>query len=419
MATVATRTTTVSSQPLVGQPTLKSLPQSQRVLLLHGKGQQYQVHADGDVPQLRYGDLLVEIHAIGLNPIDWKSAAFGFGLPQLPSLNRREFVGKIVASEVEEECALKPGEWVLAVSTDYRDFRKAAFQEFAIVCCYNAVRIPCHIDPFRVASIGVAYVAAGLALGVCLGVLFTKESNRRPFNLLDVARKYTEGVSEDVAPEIYQGIPLESRPQPGDWILVYGASSITAQVAIQLAKMSGLRVVGVANLDKHRRLLESLRTDHLIDRTDLDHAKTEITSLFPGSLRFAIDTVGGETASWCQGVLAAQHSQHAHGSSHLVALTGKPKTACPSVRVHSVPIKLFHANRKVGGHLSKWLHELLDGGKLHLPEVEYVDGGLDAVNSALDRLKTGSISGRRLVVTVKQPVDMSGEDPALQSQLAG
>lgn len=179
-------------------------------------------------------------------------------------------------------------------------------------------------------------------------------------------------------------------------------------MAIQLAKMAGLKVVGVANLDKHRRLLESLGTDLLIDRTDLQHAKTEIASLFAGSLRFAIDTVSGETASWCQDVLAAQSSQRAHNSSHLVALTGKPRTACSGVRVHSVPIKLFHANRKVGGHLSKWLHELLDGGKLQLPEVEYVEGGLDAVNSALDRLKTGSISGKSLVVTVKQPVERSG-----------
>lgn len=87
--------------------------------------------------------------------------------------------------------------------------------------------------------------------------------------------------------------------------------------------------------------------------------------------------------------------------SHLVVLTGKPKAECPNVQVHSVPIKLFHSNIIVGAHLSKWLFELLDKGMLQPPEVEYVDGGLDAVNAALGRLKAGDISGKRLVVRVK------------------
>lgn len=59
-----------ASQPSV----LASSPATQRRLLLHGKGQPYQVHVDEEIPQLTFGDLLVEIYAIGLNPIDWKSA---------------------------------------------------------------------------------------------------------------------------------------------------------------------------------------------------------------------------------------------------------------------------------------------------------------------------------------------------------
>ena len=161
-------------------------------------------------------------------------------------MNGREFVGRIVASEVEEACDLKPGEWVkvpmpsgvpqetniyqvLAVSTDYRDFRKAAFQEFAIVCCYNAIRIPPQVDKFRVASIGVAFVAAGLALSACLGVSFTKGKHSRPFNLLEIAQRDIQQMPEDVLPEIQPGISPSSRPYPGEWILVYGGKSSTAR----------------------------------------------------------------------------------------------------------------------------------------------------------------------------------------------
>lgn len=57
----------------------RGIPETQSVLLLHGKGQPYQVHEGGELPQLAFGDLLVEIHAIGLNPIDWKSAYVKLG----------------------------------------------------------------------------------------------------------------------------------------------------------------------------------------------------------------------------------------------------------------------------------------------------------------------------------------------------
>ena len=220
------------------------------------------------------------------------------------------------------------------------------------------------------------------------------------------------------------------------------ASTITAQIITQLAKRAGLKVAGVADLNKHRQLLMSLGTgkrtkckdsalqklmvfsaDLLIDRNDLEEAKRTLRKRIPGYLRFAIDVVGSETASWCQEVLAAFCSSRyssptssspsspptvdplTHGSgsklSHLVTLTGSPKTPCSNVQVHQVPIKLFHVHQKIGGHLSKWLYELLDQGALKLPEVEYVDGGLGAVNQALERLRDGTVSGKRLVVRTK------------------
>lgn len=59
---------------LTDSPSPYPLPSTQQQLLLHGKGQRYQVHDGCEIPRLGHGDLLVEIYAIGLNPIDWKSA---------------------------------------------------------------------------------------------------------------------------------------------------------------------------------------------------------------------------------------------------------------------------------------------------------------------------------------------------------
>ncbi|KAL7793869.1 GroES-like protein [Trichoderma ceciliae] len=430
MATASSKTmmTTTEAATITSFPTPiygKAVPYSQRQLLLHDPRQPYRLHTDREIPELKFGDLLVEVHGIGLNPIDWKSADFGFVLPSPPCLNGREFIGRIIASEVDQKCSLQPGEWVLAVSTDYRDFRKSAFQEYAVVCCYNAIRIPRHVDPFKVASMGVAYVAAGLSLGVCLGVTFTKGPKKREFNLLENARRYPEDVPDDILDEVFDALAPCYQAQPGEWLLVYGASSITGQIIIQLAKLGGLKVVGVADLSKHQQLLQSLGTDILIDSSDLDQAKRDIRRLIPGSLRFAIDTVGPKTAAWCQQVLAERTSSRycrpgektptnpspldpatrGGGSklSHLVALTGSPPTFSPNVQVHTVPIKLFHTSQYVGGHLSKWLYELLDTNKLQPPEVEFIPGGLDAINGALERLRQGETSGKRLVIRIKEP----------------
>ncbi|KAK1239875.1 hypothetical protein MKX08_007317 [Trichoderma sp. CBMAI-0020] len=393
----------------------RPMPYSQRQLLRHDHRQPYRLHTDRKIPRLKFGDLLVEVYGIGLNPADWKSADLGYLLPSPSGLNEREFIGRIIASEVDQRCPLQMGEWVLAVPTDYRDIRKSTFQEYTIVCCYNAIRIPKHVDPFKVASMGVAYVAAGLSLGVCLGVTFTKGPKKREFNLLEIARKRPEDIPDDIIDEVFDALAPCYQAQPGEWLLII----------IQLAKLGGLKVVGATDLSKHQPLLQSLGTDILVESSDLDQAKRDIKQLVPGSLRFAVDTVGPQTAAWCQQVLAERTSSRycrpgyetptnrlssAHvatrggGSklSHLVALAGTPPRYSPNIQVHTVPIKLFHTSQYVGGHLSKWLYELLDTHKLRPPEVESMSGGLDAINGALEILKEGKTAGKGMVIRIKE-----------------
>ena len=84
--------------------------------------------------------------------------------------------------------------------------------------------------------------------------------------------------------------------------------------------------------------------------------------------------------------------------AHLVCLVGCPKEQVPGVRTHQVPIKLFHTSRDIGHVLSNWLSILLGNGRLKLPETVYEDGGLAAIGPGLDRIRSGELSGRRLVV---------------------
>lgn len=46
-------------------------------------------------------------------------------------------------------------------------------------------------------------------------------------------------------------------------LTLFEASTMTGQIIIQLAKLGGLKVVGVAELSKHQQLLQSLGTGKL------------------------------------------------------------------------------------------------------------------------------------------------------------
>jgi hypothetical protein len=46
----------------------------------------------------------------------------------------------------------------------------------------------------------------------------------------------------------------------------------------------------------------------------------------------------------------------------------------------------------------RWLEELLQSNTLTLPEIVRAEGGLEGINAALDLLRSGSVSGKRIVV---------------------
>lgn len=227
-------------------------------------------------------------------------------------------------------------------------------------------------------------------------------------------------------------------------------------MSIQLANLVGLKVVAVADITKHEEKLKSLApgephcqkmvqrrhggimtlttrpiSDVLIDRKNLDEAADLVRSSTPGSLRFAIDTIGSTTAAWSQDVLSSRiltkhpsspspgRSDHSSPSpeqqppavgerpnssslGHLVGLTGLPKTKSATVRGHKLPIKLFHENKALGAALCGWLEDLLRARLIQLPEAELVGGGLAVVNECLDRLRRGEVGGKRLVVLMKK-----------------
>jgi NADPH:quinone reductase-like Zn-dependent oxidoreductase len=149
-------------------------------------------------------------------------SAFNIGIPNLPWVCGRDLAGTVIC---ESSCSsrLRIGDRVLVPSTDYRDSRKAAFQEYAIATYYNAARIPPETSTQHGAAVGVAFVAAALALGVSFGLDFSVAAKSPGPDLIEIISNGLCGseITADIRGEC-DSSRGEDRIRPGDWLVIWG-----------------------------------------------------------------------------------------------------------------------------------------------------------------------------------------------------
>ncbi|ROW14209.1 hypothetical protein VPNG_04323 [Cytospora leucostoma] len=396
-----------------------TVPETQNVLLLYGPRQPYKLVEDYPVPKIQTdSEILVKTRAIGLNPIDWKAPDFNFAIPELPYLSGRELSGDV--SQVSGTSSrFQVGDRVIAISTDYRDPRKAAYQQYAVTFDYNAVRLPASLSYEEGSTLGVAFVAASLALGICMGVDFSEVTNGP--DLLKLVKSIDpELIPEDVRAESLSGISESERAKPGDWIAVWGGSATSANLVVQLARLAGLKVATIVDSAKHGLRISNhkfIRPDLLIDSHDPQRAVNVLKANVRDELRFGIDTRGKDTAAKLlealtnKDVCTDSKPPSPPGTprtspltpAHLIGLTGLPKELGNEGAVlHSVPIKLFHEVPAVGHALVTWLERLLEEGLVSPPEIIDIEEGLENVNTGLDKMRRGHISGGKLIVRLDE-----------------
>ncbi|KAF2127037.1 GroES-like protein [Dothidotthia symphoricarpi CBS 119687] len=411
-----------------------SAPEFQSVLLLRAIRQPYEATASYavPVPQLD-SEMLVMVKAVGLNPIDWKAPDYNFGIPTLPYVAGREFVGTIIQVSKTHNSRLKEGDLVIVPSTDYRDLRKAAFQEYSIASTFNAIRVPRQISTASASILGVAFVSAALALGICMGVGFEKIEDGP--DLLKVVRNINpESLPVDMRQECLEGIGNYEQAKADDFLVIWGGSSTCAHAMKQIARLAGLRIISVVDGAKHGLRLSThttARPDLLVDSHDPERAIDIIKTATNNRARFGFDTIGKETAGHLLRALAPPSSNITSlpkdqrntdrkdstlptppstplvvslesPRAHLVGLTGLPKGDLPEgLALHSVPIKLFHEVPEVGEALSGWCERLLLKGLFVPPDVVGTVDGLTGINEGLDRMRRREISGGRLVAVLR------------------
>eukprot|EP00538_Stauroneis_constricta_P013334 CAMPEP_0119546112 /NCGR_PEP_ID=MMETSP1352-20130426/664_1 /TAXON_ID=265584 /ORGANISM="Stauroneis constricta, Strain CCMP1120" /LENGTH=334 /DNA_ID=CAMNT_0007590777 /DNA_START=106 /DNA_END=1110 /DNA_ORIENTATION=+ len=229
---------------------------------------------DVDVPKLADSELLIDVKASAINPVDWKMAEYGFLLPEeLPAA-----LGCDVAGVVEEGPDDMKGKRVvtyLGASKVSSKASRGAFVEKVAVDKDITFEIPDSMSFAQAATQPVGALTALLLL-----------------NALD-------GIKE------------------GDWVLVWGASSSVGFNAVQLAKARGLKVIAVASA-KHEKAIMDMGMDAFVDYRKGD-AETAIAEVMKGAagtkLNGAVDCIGSSDS-----FLTSAKAVKAHGDGAL-ALT--------------------------------------------------------------------------------------------------
>lgn len=132
-----------------------------------------------DIPTPGPGEILVEIHATALNPVDWKIQAFDFFIKEYPAILGTDAAG-IVKAVGEGVTNLAVGDKVyvfrccLPVVTKrlmifrlhqgYFNNRNATFQQYTIVPAEIAAKIPDNITFDQASTIPLTLATAAIAL---------------------------------------------------------------------------------------------------------------------------------------------------------------------------------------------------------------------------------------------------------------
>lgn len=213
-------------------------------------GPEVLVYEAAPVPALEPGEVLIRVHAAGVNPLDWKvreGYAKEWMHHHLPLILGWDVSG-VVEALSEGVTDIKVGEPVYGFLDIRRD---GAYAEFTAARASHIVPKPKTLDHVHAAAVPIAALAAWQSL-------------------FDLA-----GLSG------------------GQTVLIHAAAGGVGHFAVQLAKWKGARVIGTASSRK-ANFLRELGADQIID-----YQAKRFEEVVHG-IDVVLDTLGGETQqrSW-------------------------------------------------------------------------------------------------------------------------
>lgn len=303
-----------------------------------------------DVPVIEDGEVLVRVHAVSVNPVDWHTLTGwpylvrlqgGLRRPKDPQLGV-DYAGTVV--EVGGAVTrFRPGDEVFGC-------RNGAFAEYVRAREERAiVGKPANLSFEDSAAVGVAGLTA------------------------------------------LQGLRDKGHLQQGQKVLVNGASGGVGTYAVQIAKALGAEVTGVCST-RNVELVRSLGANHVVDYTREDFTRQD------RRYDLLLDIAGGRSWSECKSVLRPEAT---------LVQVGGPKrnrfTGISLVSVAAPRLGALFGSRDVTMFLAKtnkedltFLLDLLEAGKL-TSAIDRRYDGLAEVPEALAYLGEGHARAKVVV----------------------
>jgi NADPH:quinone reductase-like Zn-dependent oxidoreductase len=197
---------------------------------------------DAPKPEPGPTEVLVRVHAAGVNPTDWKHRRFGLFLGQPPFVLGWELSGVVEAVGLGVTLH-KPGDAVFGMLKYPQGAGSHA--EYVSAPSRYFVRKPDDIDHVQAAALPLAGLTA------------------------------------------WQSLVDTANLRSGQRVLIHAAAGGVGHLAVQIAKARGAYVIGTASAPKHD-LLRRLGADELIDYRTTDFAETV------RDVDVVLDTIGGD-----------------------------------------------------------------------------------------------------------------------------
>jgi len=221
-------------------------------------------YEDAPKPGLQAGEVLVRVHAIGINPPDWYLRDGYKALPpewrpdaSFPLILGTDISG-IVEAVAEDVTGFAIGDEVYSMVRFFSAGESRAYAEYVGVPASELALKPAGIDHVH---------AAGAPMSLLTAWQFMVEVGHNEPNPLQPSR--------------HEPVPLK-----GKTVLVNGAAGGVGHFAVQVAKLKGARVIAVAS-GRHEALLRELGADEFIDYTRI--AAENVVR----DIDLVVDAVGG------------------------------------------------------------------------------------------------------------------------------
>eukprot|EP01119_Soliformovum_irregulare_P025431 TRINITY_DN9418_c0_g1_i1.p1 TRINITY_DN9418_c0_g1~~TRINITY_DN9418_c0_g1_i1.p1 ORF type:complete len:335 (+),score=56.70 TRINITY_DN9418_c0_g1_i1:699-1703(+) len=317
-----------------------------------------------DVPThpLREGEVLIRNRAVGTNPVDWKIQRNGILAKEFPVIFGMDLAG-IVESVGEGVTQFHKGDRVAGIApvgpTNF-DHRHGAFQELSILPAARTQPIPSNISFETMLGFLTGFATALVGFYLDLGIPQPKNWRVRP--------------------------PL---PSDAPFLFVNGGSSSVGSAAIQLALLSGLKVIATAS-PKNFELVKSFGASHVFDYKDPDLiSKVKAVADQPIKYGFECAASGDEIKKSIEIV----------GEGHLATALFPPQDA--NSRITLVQAVRWHTEPNFANEIIPHLNEAIEAGTLLGLPWEVVGNGLDDIQKALDYHASGNVSGTKPIIRLE------------------